>query len=205
MATEACDFKIAADIAPSCDNPQVQGLENVGYLLNWDDVDRDNIVKDSDNPYIVKTLPLKTGKKAYKCYVPGNTPFTGTQTEFASGTYRNKFTKTAAIVVLDSGPDVVKDVIQPLANGMFIFIMENKYQGKDKKNTFEIYGLEQGLKQSEGANAKYSDDYDGGWNVNLQETSAPSAGIFLFNEDIATTRKAIESLVTGNTTTTTGS
>lgn len=200
MATEACDFKIAQDISASCDNPQVQGLKNIGYIMNYDDIDFDNIVKDADNEFIITTLPLKTGKRAYKCYVPGKTPFTGTQAEFAEGTYRNKFNKTAAIVVLDSGPDVVKNIINPLANGLFVFVMENKYQGADKKNTFEIYGLEQGLAQSEGANAKYSDDYDGGWNVTLVENNAPSAGIFLFETDIDTTRKALESLTTGNTT-----
>lgn len=201
MATEACDFKLAADIAPDCDSPQTQGLQNIGYLMNYDDVDRDNIVKDADNEYIITTLPLKTGKRAYKCYVPGKTPYTGTQSEFAEGTYRNKFNKTAAIVVLDSGPDVVKNIINPLANGKFVFVMENKYQGKDKKNTFEIYGLEQGLSQTEGANAKYSDDYDGGWNVSLQEQNAPSAGIFLFDESISKTRAALESMVAGSTTT----
>ena len=201
MATEACDFKLQADIAPSCDNPQTQGLMNTGYLFNFDDIDRDNIVKDNDNPYIVQTLPLKKGKRAYKCVVPGKTPFTGTQSEFAAGKYRNKYNKTAEIVILDSGPEVVRDVIQPLANGKFVFIFENRYQGKDKKNTFEIYGLEQGLSQSEGTQAKYSDDFDGGWNVKLQETSAPSAGIFLFDTDIAKTRAALETLVAGNTTT----
>lgn len=199
MATEACDYKLQADIAPDCDNPQVQGLMNVAYLVNFDDIDRDNIVKSPDNPNIVQTLPLKTGKRAYKCIVPGKTPYTGTQSEFAAGTYRNKYNKTAAIVVLDSGPDVSHDVIDPIANGKFVFIFENKYQGKDKKNTFEIYGLEQGLSQTEGSQPKYSDDYDGGWSITLQEANAPTSGIFLFDTDINKTRAALESLVAGNT------
>lgn len=196
--SEICDFKLAMDIAGSCEDPQVAGLKNTGYLINYDDVDFDNIVKDETLANIVKTLPLLKGKHAYKVVVPGNTPFTGTQAAMTTGTYRNKFTKTASIVVLNSGPDVASKVIDQLANGRFVFIFENKYQGADKKNTFEIYGLEQGLAASEMTNEKYSEDTDGGWAVTLEETNAPSSGMFLFNTDIATTRAALQSLVTGN-------
>ena len=195
---ELCDFKLAQDISSSCENPQVAGLKNTGYLINFDDIDWDNIAKDASAANIVKTLPLLTGKRAYKVVVPGNTPFTGTQAAMTTGTYRNKFTKTASIVVLNSGPDVARNVIDQLANGRFVFIFENKYQGADKKNTFEIYGLEQGLAASELTNEKYSEDPDGGWAVTLEETNAPSSGMFLFNTDITTTRAALTSLVTGN-------
>jgi len=197
MATEACDFKLAADIASSCESPQVSGLKNTGYLINYDDIDWDNLAKNADNDHIIESLVLLSGKRAYKVVVPGKTPFTGTQSAMTAGTYRNKFTKTASIVVLNSGPDVTKNVIDQLANGKFVFIFENKYQGEDKKNTFEIYGLEQGLSASEMANEKYSEDTDGGWSVTLEETGAPSSGLFLFNESITATRAALTSLVTG--------
>lgn len=199
MATEACDFKLAADIAGSCESPQVAGMKNTGYLINYDDIDWDNLAKSDDNDHIVTSLALLSGKRAYKVVVPGKTPFTGTQSAMTAGTYRNKFTKSAHIVVLDSGPDVTKNVIDQLANGKFVFIFENKYQGEDKKNTFEIYGLEQGLSASEMTNEKYSEDTDGGWAVTLEETNAPSSGMFLFNESISATRAALASLVTGTT------
>lgn len=195
---ENCDFKLAQDIQGSCDNPQVAGMKNTGYLINFDDIDWDNIVKDGESSNIVKTLPLLNGKRAYKVIVPGNTPFTGTQAAMVAGNYRNKFTKTASLVVLNSGPDVSKNVIDQLANGRFVFIFENKFQGTDKKNTFEIYGLEQGLSASEITNEKYSEDTDGGWAVTLEETNAPTSGMFLFNTDISTTRAALNSLATGN-------
>lgn len=198
MPIELCDFKLAQDIAGSCDNPQVAGLKNTGYLINYDDIDWDSLAKDSENSNIVETLMLKSGKRAYKVVVPGNTPFTGTQAALATGTYRNKFTKTASIVVLDSGPDVSKNVIDQLANGRFVFIFENKYQGADKKNTFEIYGLEQGLSATEMTNEKYSEETDGGWAVTLEETGAPTSGLFLYKTSIQVTRAALESLVTGS-------
>lgn len=196
---DLCDYNLAQDIAGSCENPQVAGLRNTGYLFNYDDVDWDKIVRNKDNPNIIETLLLATGKRGYKVVVPGNTPFTGTKASMTTGTYRNKFTKSASIVVLNSGPDVSKNVIDQLANGRFVFIFENKYQGSEHKNTFEIYGFEQGLAASEMENDKYSEDTDGGWIVTLEETNAPSSGVFFFKTDIETTRAALMSLITGTT------
>lgn len=187
---DTCDFALAQDIALDCENPQLQGLKNNAWLINYDDIDWDTLEK-TDN--VVSTLALSQNR-AYTVFVPGKTPFTGTQAALTTGTYRNKFSKTASIVILDSGPDVSKNVIDQLANGKFVFIFENKYKGADDKNTFEIYGLEQGLTASEMTNEKYSEDTDGGWAVTLIEENAPSSGIFLFNTDVATTRAAIESL-----------
>ena len=196
--SEACDYKLAQNIGASCDNPQVLGLKNKGYLMNYDDIDFDSLVRDETNSNIVKTLTLKSKAKAYSAYVPGKTPFTGTKSEMQTGTFRNTFNKTASIVVLDSGPDVAKNIIDNLANGKFVFIMENKYQGDEKKNTFEIYGLEQGMTASGITNEKYSEDTNGGWAVTLVEEQAPTSGIFMFNTDITTTRTALDSLLTGN-------
>lgn len=196
---DACDYKLAQNIGASCDNPQVQGLKNKGYLMNYDDIDFDSIQRDETNSLIITALTMLKGTKAYSAYVPGKTPFTGTKSELATGTYSNKFNKTASIVILDSGPDVAKNIVNNLANGKFVFIMENKYQGDDKKNTFEIYGLEQGLTASEITNEKYSEDTDGGWAVTLVEENAPSSGIFLFKDSIKATRTLLDSLLTGTT------
>lgn len=187
---DTCDFALAQDIGLDCENPQIQGLKNNAWLINYDDIDFDSLEK-TDN--VVSTLALSSGR-AYTVFVPGKTPFTGTQTALTTGTYRNKFSKTASIVILDSGPDVAKNVIDQLANGKFVFIFENKYKGADDMNTFEIYGLEQGLTASEMTNEKYSEDTDGGWAVTLIEENAPSSGIFYFNTDVATTRAALTSL-----------
>jgi len=192
--TDVCDFKLAQDISIQCENPQMPGLKNTGWLLNYDEIDWEQLAKEGN---IVSTLALLKGR-AYRCVVPGKTPFTGTNVAMVAGTYKNKFNKTAVIVVLDSGPDVSANVIDQLANGRFVFIFENKYRGKDDKNTFEIYGLEQGLTASEMSNDKYSEDTDGGWSVTLLEENAVSSGIFLFGESIAATRAAISSLEKGS-------
>lgn len=198
MSTQSCDYKLAADMMANCENPSTKGLRNYGYLINYDDIDFESCVRDESNPNILTTLVLQTGKKAYRMYVPGNTPYTGTNKAFAKGTYRNSFTKGVNLVILDNGPSVVKDIINPLANGLFVAILENKFSGKDGKNTFEVYGFEQGLAASALADDKYSEDTEGGWSATLEETGAPSAGIFLFNNTVAATRTALASLVAGS-------
>lgn len=185
-------------MSSSCENPSVAGLRNTGYIINYDDIDFDTIAYDEENPNIVKTLPLKPGKKAYRMYVPGKTPFTGTNKAVTEGTYRNNFTKAVNLVILDNGPEVCHNVIDQLANGQFVCILENKFSGKDGKNTFEIYGLEQGLSATALADDKYSEETNGGWSATLTETNAPKSGVFLFGESLSATRAALATMVSGS-------
>lgn len=203
MATkvQACDFLLQADLVAPCDGLSSAGLKNTGYIANYDDVDWDNIVRDESNPNIVKQFALKSGKHAYKVYVPGKTPFTGTNKALATGTYRNKFTKQVMLVVLSNGAGVSHNIIDQLANGRFVVILENDFQGATKDNTFEFYGLELGCAATEMSDDKYSEDTDGGWSVTLEETNAPTSGIFYLKEGdsdksaIEVTRTALESLL----------
>lgn len=197
MSTQSCDYKLAADMMANCENPSTKGVRNTGYIINMDDIDFESCVRDEENPAILTTIALQSGKKAYRMYVPGKTPFTGTNKTLADGTYRKTFTKSVNLVILDNGPDVVKDIINPLANGQFVVILENKFGGKDGKNTFEVYGFEQGLTATALADDKYSEDTDGGWSATLEESGAPSAGMYLYNQSVATTRTALATLVSG--------
>lgn len=197
MPTESCDYRLAADMAANCNVKTVKGLRHHAYIINFDDIDVDATTRATANPNIVQTLVLKSGKRAYRAYVPGKSPYTGTKKSMSAGTYRNRFNKDFSIVVLDNGPDVSLNIIDQLANGTFVVVVENKYPGTDNKNTFEIYGLETGLCATALDDDKYSDDSEGGWLCTLQEENAPTSGIFYYNESIATTRTALEALVNG--------
>lgn len=197
-----CDNFIKQDISPSCDDPLVQGVEQRGVIINRDDIDFSAAVFNATRKNVIETIALKAGKKAYGVVVMGSTPFTGTNTALATGTYRNTFTNTVSIVILDNGPDVCENVIDGLANGEFVVILENKFKGLQKEENpgdpaFQVYGWYQGLRASEMTNDKYSEDTDGGWAVSLQETRAPKSGVFLFKTDYETTAAAVESLVSG--------
>lgn len=198
MAAESCDYQLAADLAANCTVKPVKGIKSHGFIMNYNDVDFEATTRDATNPNIVKSLILKTGKKAYKMYVPGKSPYTGTKKSLSAGTYRNRFNKDVSIVILDNGPEVAHNIIDQLANGTFVIVLENKFPGSDNKNTFEIYGLEAGLTATALDDDKYSDDTEGGWLATLQEENAPTSGIYLYSESIAATRTALDSLVSGS-------
>ena len=188
-----CDFKIAKSIEFDCANMSEKGIEKVGYIVNYADVLKASCGRTGN---IITSLALASGAKGYKIIVPEGTPFNGTLIEAVVGTYKTKWNKTVAFVVLDSGPDVTKDIIDKLANGKFVIVLENVFAGTGSKNKFEVYGFEQGLKLTAGTRDLNSDDTDGGWSVTLQEQNAPSSGLFLFATDESTTRALLAALET---------
>ena len=187
-----CDYKIAKDINSGCSNIS-KGVEKVGWIVNYYDVIKAQCELSAN---ILASLALVSGAKGYKIIVPEGTPFNGTLIEAVVGTYKTKWNKTVQFVLLDSGPDVCADVIDKLANGKFVIVLENVYAGSDSKNKFEVYGFEQGLKLSAGTRDINSDETEGGWSITLQEQNAPSSGLFLFKTDEATTRTLLSTLET---------
>lgn len=194
-----CDNLIKKDIIPSCDGPIVPGIEQEGVIANRADVDFSATTFNSTRKNVIETLAMKSGKKAYKVVVYGGTPFTGTNVALATGTYRNTFTNTVNMVVLANSPDVCGDIIDGLANGEFVVVLENKSKDLQKEDNpgdsaFQVYGYYQGLKAAEISNDKYSEDTDGGWLVSLTETKVPKSALFLYKTSYETTKAAVDAL-----------
>ena len=189
-----CESLIAKAIDFACDDIIVRGLESDGLIINRSDINFAATVFDDQNPNIIKTLVLKTGKKGYEVNQLGNTPFTGVQSTLEVGTYRNTWTHAIPIAVLSNTPEVAHDIIDGLSNGTFVVILRNKFKGSTGDAEYQVYGYTQGLVASEGTNDKYSEDTDGGWIITLQETGARMSAMFLFNTDATTTAAAYESL-----------
>lgn len=196
-----CDEMLKKDIAPSCDDPVVPGYEQEGVIMNRDEVDFALTTFNATQKNVIETLAMKSGKKGYKVVVPGKTPYTGSKTSLTTGTYRNTFTNALQIVVLDHGPEVCSDIIDGLANGSYVVILENKYKALQKESNpgnaaFQVYGYYQGLTATTLENDKYSEDTEGGWLVNLEETKCPKSALFYFKTDYDTTKQALGTLVT---------
>jgi hypothetical protein len=195
-----CDGLIGKDIIVDCADPISKGIESNGVIINRDDIDWDSkVVYDADRGNVLTALGLKDGKRGYKIVIPGTQPFNGTTTTLEVGTIRNTFTNNVGAVILANDPDVVREVIDGLASGKFVVVFENKYKNlKAEENagdsTFQIMGLLQGLVAATLENDKYSDDTQGGWNVVLTETGVPEAALFLYKDDLPTTRSMFESL-----------
>lgn len=198
MTNSVCKYLLSQDIAYDCKDPIVGGVEPNGVIINRDDIDFANVKFDDNNPNIITDLPLKN--KGYKILQGGKTPFTGTNTAFVEGTYVNTFTHQVSLVVLDNGADVAKNIIDGLANGEFVIVLENNYKGLNKGDgkkgsaAFQIYGYFQGLHATEISNDKYSEDTDGGWLVTLEETKSPKSGMFLFKTDYEGSKAAFDAL-----------
>lgn len=189
-----CDYLISKAISVDCENQSVAGLEPNGLIINRDDIDFSATTFDAQNPNIIKTLVLKSGKKAYDIIQQGATPFTGVASNLNVGTYRNTWTHDVPIAVLGNDPDIAANIIDKLSNGTFVAILRNVQKGTNGDAEYQVYGYAQGLRASEGVNEKYSEDTDGGWLITLQEQRAPKSAMFFFNTDAATTATAYEAL-----------
>lgn len=194
-----CDYLLTQDIQASCTDPVNPGLEQNGVIINRAELDFDAITFDPSRGNVISAMAMLSGKKAYKIKVLGNTPFSGTGTSFVAGNYQNTFTHTVQFVVLDNGPDVCESVIDALANGKFIIILENNFKALGKETNkgdaaFQIYGYNQGLVASAIENDKYSEESNGGWLVTMQETKAPNSGMFLYAGSYASSKAVFDSL-----------
>lgn len=191
-----CASIISSDINFNCDGLVVRGLEADGLIMNRDDIDFASTTFNSTKKNVIESLVMKSTKKAYEVVQQGATPFTGTQSSLTIGTYRNTWQHTVSLVVLANEPDVTDKIIDGLANGTFVVILKNLSAGHGGDGKYQVYGYAQGLKASEITNEKYSEDTDGGWLVNLQESSAPRSAMFFYDTDDATTEAAYEALKT---------
>lgn len=194
--TKLCESLISKDISFDCNDMSVKGLEADGVILNRDDIDFSKCTFDETAKNILTQIVLKSGKKGYQVLQMGNTPFTGTTTTLAVGTYRNTWTNEIPIAVLNNTPEVAEKIIDGLANGTFVLILRNKAKGTDGKAEYQVFGFYQGMVASAGTNEKYSDETEGGWLMTLQETNAPKSALFLFNTSSEATAAAYNSLLT---------
>ncbi len=195
-----CEDLIKQDIDINCDDSIVAGIEANGVIINRKDIDFTNVVFSDTHKNVIKTLPLKAGKKAYTIFVPGSTPFNNTATTMEKGTNRNTFTNDVGFVILNNDPDVCENIIDPMANGEFVIIYENRFKNINKAETpgdsaFQIVGYYQGLKGETLENNKYSEDTEGGWNVLLKELKSPKSGLFLYNTSYSVTQQQIQTLL----------
>ncbi len=189
-----CVDLIAKGYEKDCDREPKKGFGREAILINYEDVDWDNIVMGAD-ANIVTTLPLKSGgKQGYKV-VQYKDPFSGSNKSFHEGTYFNSWDKTLVFALLTRDQKQSLQLVDPLTNGKFIAIMRNEDAGSDGKCTFEIKGFHNGLKLTAGEENPYGETY-GGMLLTATEAEAGRSAMYLFNTDVATTEAAVQSYLT---------
>ena len=168
-----CDFIISADIAGyDCENPMVKGAKADGLIINRKDINMASVTYDASNPFKVTALPLLAGKTSYDIVQGGKTPYTGTQQEMAEGTYQNTFTNTVQFVILNQGTTTA-DQVFALMNGEFVVILQNN------NGTYQVFGLEAGLRASAMVREFYNDDTLSGWLITMTEENAVKGNLFI--------------------------
>ena len=183
-----CEYKIQNDLENSC--AIIGGLREIGYLANKAD-----IAAYTESGNTISALSFAEGTKMYKIYTPTNQPFNGTNTALEEGTVINRFTNTVAFVVLEHN-DPTALTLESLANGKYVAIIANEYEGENGASKWQVYGIERGLKANEITRDAYSDDTAGGWSVSMQEQGAAKAAHFFYNTDLETTESTLEGYLT---------
>lgn len=184
------------------------GFENLGYIVPRSDIDYASIkygytasgADDDQTDYpntVVTELALKSGKKGNYIAQLKNA-FSGSATSFESGDFRNTFTNTLQFKVFDNSPRTA-EILNGLANGEYVIILEQKEKGTDGSSAYRIFGLENGLVATAVDNNAYDETLGNGWSVEMQEAGASNSALYLFTSDgsgapsLATTQATIES------------
>lgn len=192
-----CEKLINGCIAADCDNPVFEGAEPKAWIFNKAEIA--SLTYDAQNPNIITDITMKEVTEGvdavgYTISQLGKTPFTGTTTEMAEGNYGNTFTETCQFVVPDNSP-AASMLLDNMAGGKFLVVMENQYNGADGKGKFQVYGSKKALSATAMTRELYNDDTNGGWLVTLTAEKQPTSGVFVYTTDEAATRTYLDSLV----------
>ena len=173
-----------------CDHQMFSGIEQTALIINKADIK--SVTTDTSNPRIVNEINFAAGKKGFGIINARNNPYQGTNTTVEVGDYKNTFTRTVSLFVPMDGAEASQKVLDPLANGKFVVIMENQYHNANEDNVYQIYGIDKGLVVSSMTQTKYeNNDY---WLVELQESGVPNSGRFLIHEETTNIPNAMGNL-----------
>ena len=199
-----CEKLIAGCVGADCDNPIFEGMEAKAYIFNKSEIA--SFTDDAStpaNPNLKTAIVMKENDgvsyTGYTITQLGKTPFTGTNTTLTEGNVANTFTETFNFVVPDNSPTAAM-LLDNIANGKFVVVAKNSYEGSDRKGQFQIYGAKKGLVCTAMERQAYSDDNNGGWAVTLTAEKTPTSALFLEHKtnDTVDTETYLDSLVSCN-------
>lgn len=179
----------------NCAAPPIAGVLADILLMNKNDI----LSVTRGGTLDVTALALKTGAKvAYK--VQGVIASDGTPSAAPSAEYRVTgqvpgFGHTLAFGVLDKSAATLEDFLAKVHLTEIVALVETK----DSVEPFVVFGLDHGMKVSEGTRDYNNADNGGTWNItlttpsNLKETLPPAR---FFDTDYATTAAKVTGLLT---------
>lgn len=184
MPNNICEKLISSCVGADCNNPIFSGIEGKAWIFNKSQVE--GFTYDQTNPNLITAITMATYEDGgqdvsyvgYTIDQLGRTPFTGTTTSMTEGNIANKFTETFVFVVPDNSPTAAM-LLDNVANGKFVVVVENEYNGTDGKGKFQVYGGKKGLVCTAMERDAYSEENDGAWAVTLTAEGAPNSALFI--------------------------
>lgn len=204
-----CDKYIQKCVQVDCENPMFAGLNKTALIFNKDQIA--SITYDSTNANIITGITMKTYEVtsedpqthepvttdvAYCGYTVeqlGNSPYEGTQIEMEETNVGNRFTETVRLLVADNNPEICKNVVDALAGGRFLVIVENDYVNSNGDNKYQVYGSGRGLKASAIVREAYGDN-EGAYDVTLTQPRGTKSGVFFYTTSDSATETAVNAL-----------
>lgn len=186
MAFTKCGSCVTMNIAEDCNTPRIRGFKNTALLICKDSIASKVVDATTGN---ITSVTLATGAKTVVVYNPRVIdPFDPTVVSYNEDTF--DFNKVVGFEIRGIGGSISKNIIEPLANGEYIMILQRKDERGD--GSYPVVGSERGLTLTsvDGSEA----EGEGRWLITMTETNAPSAEICLFDTDYATTKTAYDAL-----------
>lgn len=149
-----CINKLTQNISYDCSTSHRAkgGLETKAVILNTADIDLASLTQSGAT---VTNLSLKAGATGYEI---GWVKQLGSVTSEASiNDGLDTFTHAFACRVFGQGA-ADAERIKELLEGEFVLVVETKYKGSNNVDAFKIFGLENGLKMSEGSFTSLEND-----------------------------------------------
>lgn len=181
---------INSDLLINCANPLVGGVRDLLYIINYDDLS--DYTKDLDG--VVTNISLLAGKSGY--YYEGQKSSIEIKSSLQAAKYAFGFNHDIVFRVF-SNDAATKTQLEALSRGKFIVIVENNFKGAGDASSFEVYGLDSGLKIISNESNKSDGDTQGAWVLNIAtgDIKEPFLPRFIFSSSYADTKTLIEGLL----------
>ncbi|KIO50948.1 hypothetical protein [Flavobacterium hibernum] len=150
----SCINKVTANIAYDCStsNRAKGGLESKAVLINTIDIDRTALTQSGGT---VTNLTLKSGSTGFE--IGFIKQLGNTAAEFTINDGLDSFKQSFACRVFgQSSADAER--IKELSQGEFVMVVETKFKGTNNVDAYKVFGIDNGLKMSEGTFSSIEND-----------------------------------------------
>lgn len=182
----SCIGKLTANIAYDCTpaNRAKGGLETSAVLINRADIDWTSVTQTGAT---VTNISLMSGATGYSIEWIKQLGTVGSEVSINDGL--DTFTHNFAARIFGSGADDAERM-KELLEGEYVVIVETKFKGTSNADAFKVFGLENGLKMSEGTYSSTENDGALVFTLASVENYGESYPFLIWNETNYTTTKA---------------